>query len=348
MPDPAAFRTRASRGFTLIEMLVVIAIIAILIALLLPAVQQAREAARRNQCKSNLMQIGLALQGYYDSFARLPAGTINARGPVYNHPSGFHHSWVAAILPHLDQIPVFAAIDQSESSYAEVNGRAARVVIPLLLCPSHVGARTSGAPPMDGAGLSNYAGAHHPDAAPIQATNHGTFYLNSFLSFDEIADGQSHTIGVGEQLRDPIDLGWISGTRATLRNGGTRINDTPMRRPYANDPGTETSPPQLDEQGRYTDVYPIDQSRQAATYGALVESDENDGDEDGGAVMPRPPAPPLPENPLLNPGGFGSQHVGGAQFLMLDGSVRFISENVDRKVFHNLIDRADGSLGLPY
>ncbi len=94
---------RALRGFTLIELLVVIAIIAVLISMLLPAVQQAREAARRTQCKNNLMQIGLALHNYEMAFEILPPGCVNETGPIRNVEEGYHMSWIVQILPMLDQ-----------------------------------------------------------------------------------------------------------------------------------------------------------------------------------------------------------------------------------------------------
>ena len=95
------------RGFTLIELLVVIAIIAVLIALLLPAVQQAREAARRTQCKNNLVQLGLALQNYEMAHERLPPGTVNVTGPIKSEPAGYHMGWIVQILPHLDWRAVY-------------------------------------------------------------------------------------------------------------------------------------------------------------------------------------------------------------------------------------------------
>src|SRR5512134_266205 len=89
------------RAFTLVELLVVIAIIGILIALLLPAVQAAREAARRSQCTNNLSQIGIALHLYESAHGQFPAGVINDKGPVRSEPIGHHMSWLTQILPYI-------------------------------------------------------------------------------------------------------------------------------------------------------------------------------------------------------------------------------------------------------
>src|SRR4026208_585940 len=116
--NPSRLRRRA---FTLIELLVVIAIIAILIALLLPAVQQAREAARRTQCKNNLMQLGLAIHNYEMAYEVLPPGTINPTGPIAHQASGSHASWLVHLLPYLDQASTFKNFDFSVGVYDAKN-----------------------------------------------------------------------------------------------------------------------------------------------------------------------------------------------------------------------------------
>ncbi len=118
-------RTRKRRAFTLIELLVVIAIIAILVALLLPAVQQAREAARISQCKNQLKQMGIALHGYHESHRRLPFG-FDAHGT----------GWHAMLLPYLDYAPLYETLSFGESSNWNVgaNLKAVQTTIPLFRC----------------------------------------------------------------------------------------------------------------------------------------------------------------------------------------------------------------------
>ncbi|MEQ1829612.1 MAG: DUF1559 domain-containing protein [Pirellula sp.] len=202
------------RGFTLVELLVVIAIIGLLVGLLLPAVQAAREAARRMQCTNNLAQLILAVHNHEFSFERFPTGTINPTGPIRNEPIGQHISWLVQVLPFMEQRATFNVIDQTISVYDPANSRARDFSISVLLCPSHPFAAGVGV------GLSSYAGCHHETEAPIDVDNHGVFFLNSRVRYEDIEDGSSNTIFLGE-VSDPGALGWISGTRATLRNTGS-------------------------------------------------------------------------------------------------------------------------------
>ena len=106
------------RAFTLIELLVVIAIIGILIALLLPAIQAAREAARRVRCQNNLMQVGIAVQLYESAHEVLPPGVTDpGTGPIVSSPVSMHHGWLIYLLPYLEQTNAYKQIDFSSSIY---------------------------------------------------------------------------------------------------------------------------------------------------------------------------------------------------------------------------------------
>lgn len=214
---------RHDRGFTLIELLVVIAIIAVLIALLLPAVQQAREAARRTQCKNNLMQIGLALHNYEMAYEVLPPGTVNPTGPIENKEVGYHVSWIVQLLPYLDQQNTYQHFDFSVGVYDEKNTKVVQTEVAVFRCPSSpLGGGVSG-------GGVNYAACHHDSEAPIDVGNNGVMFLNSSIHYHDIKDGATNTLFVGEQPGSLAPMGWASGTRATLRNAGGAINSEQAR-----------------------------------------------------------------------------------------------------------------------
>ena len=210
---------RFHRAFTLVELLVVIAIIGVLIALLLPAVQAAREAARRCQCTNNLTQLILAVHNYEMASRVYPPGTIDKTGPISSLPQGYHHGWLAHILPHMEEGNTYRHIDFSVGVYDPKNAEVRKVRIAGHMCPSDIQADASGPP------ASSYAGCHHDVEQPINADNHGVFFLNSAVRYEDIMDGSSQTIFLGEKfLGAGGDLGWMSGTRATLRNTGTLLN----------------------------------------------------------------------------------------------------------------------------
>ena len=212
-----------SRGFTLVELLVVITIIGILIALLLPAVQAAREAARRATCLNNLTQLGIALQNYESTHGVLPPGTIDKHGPIHNKPEGYQMSWLVQLLPYIEEGNTFKHIDFSVGVYDKKNAAARAINLSLLVCPTY-GAQHNPPGVFAGAGtwaVSDYAACYHDVEAPIDVDNQGVMYLNSHISQKDVTDGTTHTIYVGEKLSDTADLGWMSGTRATLRNTGT-------------------------------------------------------------------------------------------------------------------------------
>ena len=119
---------RRGQGFTLVELLVVIAIIGILVALLLPAVQAAREMGRRMQCSNNLKQIGLALHNYHTALKTLPYGA--------NYPIGKGGTWAAFILPHLEQQNLYDKFDFNLFIWDAANATAVGTVIPVYICPS--------------------------------------------------------------------------------------------------------------------------------------------------------------------------------------------------------------------
>ncbi len=270
-------------AFTLVELLVVIAIIGILVGLLLPAVQAAREAARRVSCMNNMTQLGLGMQHHDFSLEHLPSGVINPDGPIRNEAIGQHVSWTVQILPFIEQQNAFKLFDIDAGAYAEVNAEVRRQAVPTFLCPSYPGASIVN----DGsvrAGVSTYSGCYNDQEAPIDFDNNGTLFLDSRIRYSDILDGSSQTILLGESIPDKNTLGWVSGTRATLRNTSGFEETRNWTREGSGDTGT------------------------------------------------------------LEVGKFGSFHTGGAVFTFADGSVRFISQNIDPDLFRKFGNRADGEL----
>ena len=204
---------RATRAFTLIELLVVVAIIGILISMLLPAVQMVRETARRTNCSSNLAQLGLAIHNYEFAREKLPSGVTNPEGPILNQETGIHVSFLVDLLPYIEQRAAAENFDRSLGAYAPANAKVRDLRIALYECPS------SGFYDYEGPhGLSNYAGCHSGVETPIDKGNNGLLYLNSSVALSDIFDGASNTILLGEMLPWKDSLGWVSGTRASLRN----------------------------------------------------------------------------------------------------------------------------------
>jgi prepilin-type N-terminal cleavage/methylation domain-containing protein len=206
------------RAFTLVELLVVIAIIGVLISLLLPAIQAAREAARRTQCLNNLSQLGVALHNYEFHFESLPPGVTNPDGPIRSEPHGIHVSWLVKVLPYMEGIILFRQFDQDAGAYAPANARVRASRQDMFVCPSDGSISFN---ENDGAAPNSYAGCHHDAEAPIDKDNNGLLFLNSKVRYSDIYDGSSKTILVSEALSRGSNLGWVSGTRATLRNTGT-------------------------------------------------------------------------------------------------------------------------------
>jgi len=286
---------RNRRGFTLVELLVVIAIIGILIALLLPAVQAAREAARRSSCCNNLVQLGIAVHHYEAAHEMLPPGVVNAKGPIRNEPVGYHMSWLVQILPYIEDGNTYRHVNFSVGVYDPKNEAVRKVSRSYMVCPSDARGYRGNGGGSDKVGLSSYAGCHNGVEAPIDTTNQGVLFLNSHITTRDITDGSSFTLLAGEKRLADADLGWMSGTRSTLRNTGTLIN--------------ATLEPGLERLG-YRDL---------------------------------PDQKPQTENPLYV-GGFGSWHPGGANFVLVDGSVRFFSETIEQSIYEALGNRADGKL----
>ncbi|TWT92241.1 DUF1559 family PulG-like putative transporter [Neorhodopirellula pilleata] len=202
------------KAFTLVELLVVIAMIGVLVGMAAPAVQSMRETSRRAKCQSRLIPIGMAIQGYHDRWMQFPIGTMAQSGPIESVASGDHHNWLGRLMDLMDQPVIARRIDRSVSVYDDANSDVLQLSYPGVQCPSSSG---------DPANASSYVGLHHPTEKPIDETDHGVFVLNVAITRDDVSDGLSNTAFVSEKISGFDDLGWLSGTRATLRNAGDGI-----------------------------------------------------------------------------------------------------------------------------
>lgn len=322
--------TRLSRrGFTLIELLVVIAIIAILVALLLPAVQQAREAARRSSCKNNLKQLGIALHNYHDTYGTFPPGVIN-QSSASNGSATAQYSWMSMILPFVEQGPLYDQMtpgpallsDRIETGGAQSILNSLSQPISAFRCPSDtapdVNNRIQFADPGDTADMlaelatSNYLGMNDNNGAnggtapsatsPSFVTDRnakGMFYLNSKVKMRDVIDGTSNTLFVAERAWEVSATGGKKECDAGVVFGVPGSGFAGLYVPTAGGQNTMGAMRAALSSGRAS----INSSADTGTLGS--------SDDDACSV------------------GISSPHRGGAQALLADGSVKFLSENID-------------------
>ena len=207
------------RGFTLVEMLVVIMIIGMLMGMLIPGVMSVRESGRRTTCQQKLGQVGQAMLSYETAHEECsPRACTPRRARFATCRRAFPSAGIAELLPYLDQALAYKDVNFKLTADHPKNAAVREMSLSMLLCPSYCGELRP-----DSIGVSNYAACHHDVEAAIDRDNHGMFFLDSRLSSREIPDGAMYTLFGGEKDGDPGDVGWLSGTRATLRNTGTPI-----------------------------------------------------------------------------------------------------------------------------
>ncbi|MFI4874154.1 MAG: DUF1559 domain-containing protein, partial [Blastopirellula sp. JB062] len=196
------------KAFTLVELLVVIAIIGVLIALLLPAVQQAREAARRMSCSNNMKQLGLAMHNYHDTYKTFPSGFIGDLPDMSTHR---RTCWMQAILPFIEQNGLYDLYQADTSDYTHyVPDEIQSIVVEGLLCPSEANSDATGGNGGDGF-QGNYVVCTGDDQMHRANTLDGIFYHASKNGFRDIVDGSSNTLLMGETIKRPNSGGWGEG-----------------------------------------------------------------------------------------------------------------------------------------
>lgn len=304
------------RGFTLIELLVVIAIIAVLIALLLPAVQQAREAARRTQCRNNLKQLGLALHNYHDTHDMFPPGWIDVKTSTASTYKNFW-GWGTFILPQLDQGALYnqANFQQGWNNIVDTSlpvnmGKVTTSVLPAYLCPS------------DPSG--NVSVAYSGGTAPANGLNAKSNYV-ACIGGQGLVELPATNLGVSyrnsnTKMRDITDgttnvlyLGEREGLKSNAASTSTNMYQGAIWVGTQNASGTvrvRTNHGRTPGIGDFS-ANSIGSAPNGSNIGSLVAS---------------------------------SMHTGGAHILLCDGSVRFISENIDVTTMAYLGNRGDGNV----
>ncbi|OJW28028.1 MAG: hypothetical protein BGO49_07500 [Planctomycetales bacterium 71-10] len=317
-----------SRAFTLIELLAVLSIVALLIALLLPAVQSAREVARRLQCANNLKQVGLAMHGYHDVWQAFPAGYLSSYAPRAGQPAsaselGPGWAWGTLILPFLEQRPLYDAAN-FDLGFGEPteglrllalksNRTIMAAVVSTFLCPSDGrsdGPLDLGGPSVFGAPGQYVASAGWLDSSRTPVEGSGVFSPNSRISLGDVRDGSASTLMIGERARDDADAAW------TGVFGGL------------DDPA-----PLCTKRGR-----PVD-SCVPLMFLVLGRTGPAADVVNGEA----PDVSPLDAR-ATRPDGFASRHPAGCLFLACDGSTRLVARTVSREVFRALASRSGGEV----
>lgn len=307
---PLAKPKSKRQGFTIIELLVVIAIIAILVSLLLPAVQQAREAARRTACRNNLKQLALAMHNYESMHQVFPPGYIHRFGPTGSAEELANHAglaWGAMLLPQLEQTQLYESFDPNVPVWDNVNRVPRETFLSVFLCPSDpysedtLVIRDDSVNPVEGYAAASYAANWGPSTATVNLDDtplqsQGVFYRNSSTRVRDIRDGLSNTLAIGERTNGPIPGGTTGGGHALF----------------------ETAWP------------------------AAVREITDFPDDHGHMVLFETQF--RPNQPGGDDKGLSAPHEGMAQFAICDGSVRGISENIDADLYEALSTRAGGEV----
>ncbi|MEN6493773.1 MAG: DUF1559 domain-containing protein [Thermoguttaceae bacterium] len=321
-------RRRSDAAFTLVELLVVIAIIGILIALLLPAVQAAREAARRSQCVNNLKQLGVAHHNYHDTHRALvfrKGGTSACTGSGYLDGNCTRLSGFIPLLPFIEQVPMYQQIQAGDATRAR-GGPAGWNSWPVwdtapqaLVCPSD--GNSPGVSNTSGP-YNNYAfsGGDQVENITNASTVRGLFGTTRCVRFADITDGLSNTIMMSERLK--ANMGpQTAAAGAIAHNLGTKIGITggisaPNLCRAETDGRFFTSSGQV--RGYFGTRWTDGQGERVGFNTVLPPNgpgctcDANTNADSGSAILPP-----------------SSRHPGGVNGLIADGSVRFFSETID-------------------
>jgi prepilin-type N-terminal cleavage/methylation domain-containing protein len=345
-------------GFTLVELLVVIAIIGVLVGLLMPAVQMAREAARRTQCQNNLRQLGVALQNYHDTNKRFPpGGYFGMPVPPQIPQPAFHHTWLTSILPQLEQKPLYDTINFKVRAWGQLitptNPSGPTLVsseLNVLHCPSDAGYKGSGE--THGIAFTNYAGSEGAVEQPITAN--GSYEAQVIDPFDPGTTaplnrlpkkGDYQNIFAGRRSNDMADI--KDGASNTIIVAESSSTGYFGGNPLAGENGTGVSRDR--DQGTFRSAFIFTAFMGRATDGTYSEVDDSGAKAVGTYFRSNPYTfPPtyysrFGFNTMEH--GASANHSGGIiQYLRADGSVSNMSETADWVIWVCLNGMADGAV----
>ena len=307
------------RAFTLVELLVVIAIIGTLVGLLLPAVQSAREAARRSQCINNLKQTGLALHNYHDARRQLPEGWLcNPDSSDAHHAEeGVGWGWSSRILPYVEEDATSKSID-IKTPIASASATVLGKVIPGFLCPSDAGAGSPTFNPGEEGGADN--NHEHPDQTPGETTYARTNYVGMFGTNSwEAHEEEEHGAGEEEEHHEEGEP-----------YGGNGMFFANSRMPFRH---------VTDGLSKTIMVGERDSRIGGSLWIGMVEEFVA---EPIGRIVAHGHHAPNGNPAEQHFGDISSRHQGGANVVFADGHCDFISETVDVALFHKLCTRKGG------
>jgi prepilin-type N-terminal cleavage/methylation domain-containing protein len=315
-----------SRAFTLIELLVVIAIIGILVALLLPAVQQAREAARRTQCRNNLKQIGLAIHNYHDSYNKLPpAACFSPRNLVWGGLGAF-----ARLLPYVEQKALYAGFNFEVPGH--LNHPWLSATVPSYTCPSETKAEKIVAVVGPDAFPPSYAfnrGEWFVWDPNSGAFGTGVFNPNSGQALSATTDGTSQTLAVSE-VKAVLGIRLGRGTPSSL-NAARPTSDTEVQA-LATGFGT---------QHVHWGTGTVDEAGFTTAFGPNSPIVDFLSDREN---QPATPSGPTTTSPTYAAISSRSHHAGLVHSLLLDGAVKSISNSINGDIWRALGSRSGGDV----
>ncbi len=321
----AGLRAGSQRAFTLVELLVVIAIIGTLVGLLLPAVQSAREAARRTQCTNNLKQVGLALHNYHDANKKLPEGWLCEPAPTGHADEGNGWGWASRILPFMEEEALFRQHIQPilrSGSIATLVGTtpsAVQTVIPGFLCPSD---EAAGKPTFQPGAAGGGNDHDHPDNAPGGTTYSRTNYVGMFGSNGWEDEDDDHDEHGEEEDHDDHDEHEEHGEPYN----GNGIFFANSRMPFSHVTDGLSKTIMVGE-------------RDSRIGGSLWIGMDEDLAEPIGRVVAHGHHPPNGNADEQHFGDISSRHPGGANVVFADGHCEFISEGVELNLFKQMCTR---------